>query len=141
MNAISIITNVPFDKVCHTGISTWWTNIIIGKINNGECRSPSKKVNKQKYSGGEVIAPAIGYYKNQPVYVLDVKSLYPTMMINNNISFETVNCDCCKNNPDAKVSHEVMNLINKDLSEGQKRKEVYWLCKKYNGIIPRLLIQ
>lgn len=22
MNAISVITNVPFDKVCHTGIST-----------------------------------------------------------------------------------------------------------------------
>ena len=28
MNAISIITDLPFDRVCHTGISTWWTNII-----------------------------------------------------------------------------------------------------------------
>jgi DNA polymerase elongation subunit (family B) len=85
MNAISVITNVPFDKVCHTGISTWWKKIISDKINNGECRFPSAKVSKQRYSGGEVIASAIGYYKKEPVYVLDVKSLYPTMMINNNI--------------------------------------------------------
>ena len=33
MNAISMITNLSFDRVCHTGISTWWTNII--KRENG----------------------------------------------------------------------------------------------------------
>ena len=44
MNAISIITNVPFDRVCHTGISTWWKNIIVDKINNGECRLPNLKL-------------------------------------------------------------------------------------------------
>jgi DNA polymerase elongation subunit (family B) len=143
MNAISVITNVPFDKVCHTGISTWWKKIISDKINNGECRFPSAKVSKQRYSGGEVIASAIGYYKKEPVYVLDVKSLYPTMMINNNISFDTINCDCCKNNSDAKVSQEVMNLINRHLPEYHEREHPYWICKdpSYNGIIPRLLIQ
>jgi DNA polymerase elongation subunit (family B) len=141
MNAISVITNVPFDKVCHTGISTWWKKIISDKINNGECRFPSAKVSKQKYSGGEVIAPTIGYYRKEPVYVLDVKSLYPTMMINNNISFDTVNCDCCKNNSDATVSQEVMNLINRHLQEYHEREQHYWICKdpNYNGIIPRLL--
>ena len=93
MNAISSITNIPFDKVCHTGISTWWNNIILDKLKNGECRAPVSKVEKRKYTGGQVIEPVIGYYNNnQDVYVLDVKSLYPTMMINNNISFETVNC-------------------------------------------------
>ena len=38
MNTISLITKVPFDKVCHTGISSWWKNIIIDKIKSGECR-------------------------------------------------------------------------------------------------------
>lgn len=143
MNAISIITNVPFDRVCHTGISTWWNNIISVSLNNGECRLPNAKIEKQKYAGGEVIAPIVGDYKSQPVYVLDVKSLYPTMMINNNISFETVNCECCKNNPDAKISKEIMDLINKDLPKDHKRKEPYWICKdtNYKGIIPRLLIR
>ena len=79
---------------------------------------------------------------DQLVYVLDVKSLYPTMMIINNISFETVNCDCCKDKPEAMVSAEIMDLINKDLSEDQMR-ECYWICREqnYKGIIPRLLIQ
>jgi DNA polymerase elongation subunit (family B) len=120
MNAISVITNVPFDKVCHTGISTWWNNIISARLNNGECRPPNVKIEKRKYIGGEVIVPIVGDYKSLPVYVLDVKSLYPTMMINNNISFDTVNCDCCKSNPDAVVSKEIMNIINKDLPEDQE---------------------
>jgi DNA polymerase, archaea type len=142
MNAISIITNVPFDKVCHTGISTWWNNIISDRLNNSECRPPNAKIEKRKYAGGEVIAPIVGDYKHEAVYVLDVKSLYPSMMINNNISFDTVNCDCCKNNPDAKVSKEIMDLINKDLQDDHKRKS-YWICKdpNYKGIIPRLLTQ
>jgi DNA polymerase I len=142
MNAISIITNVPFDRVCHTGISTWWNNIISDSLNNGECRPPNAKIEKRKYAGGEVIAPIVGDYKAQLVYVLDVRSLYPTMMINNNISFDTINCDCCKNNPDVKVSKEIMDLINKDLPKDEKRKEPYWICKdsNYKGIIPRLLI-
>ena len=142
MNAISIITKVPFDRVCHTGISSWWKNIIVDKINNGECRLPSSTVKKQTYKGGQVIAPLIGDYKDQLVYVLDVKSLYPTMMIINNISFETVNCDCCKDKPEARVSAEIMDLINKDLPEDQMR-ERYWICREqnYKGIIPRLLTQ
>lgn len=143
MNAISIITGVPFDKVCHTGISTWWNKIITDKINSGQYRFSTIRVEKQKYSGGQVIAPVIGYYKDEPTYVLDVKSLYPTMMINNNLSFDTVNCDCCKHNLNAKVADEIMDLINKDLPEDQKRKQPYWICKdpNYRGIIPRLLVQ
>lgn len=143
MNAISIITKVPFDRVCHTGVSTWWNKIIADKINSGECRVPSIKVGKRKYKGGYVIQPKVGYYhdKDQFVYFLDVKSLYPTMMINNNLSFETINCECCKDNPKARVSHDVMLFINEDLSEDLNRKENYWICKdsSYKGIIPKLI--
>jgi DNA polymerase I len=141
MNALSLITNVPFDRVCHTGISTWWSKILKNKINDGECRCPTLNTgerNKKDYQGGHVIDPKMGFYKDkQTVYVLDVKSLYPTMMINNNISFDTVNCDCCKDDPDAQVHQEIMNLIDKD---GKPNKK-YWICKNYRGIIPRLLEQ
>ena len=101
MNAISAITKLPFDRVCHTGISTWWNKIIEDKIANGECRFPTYKIGKRQYKGGRVIEPITGYYNDRLVYVLDVKSLYPTMMINNNISFETVNCNCCVNKKEA----------------------------------------
>ncbi len=134
MNAISMITDLPFDRVCHTGISTWWTNII--KREFGEPKQ--QLLTKKSYTGGYVIEPTKGYYQ-QPVYVLDVKSLYPTMMINHNISFDTVNCDCCKDDPEAKVSAEIMNIINEGLTEEEKRNQTYWICKKKIGIIPKLL--
>jgi hypothetical protein len=39
------------------------------------------------------------------------------MMIVNNISFETVDCSCCERDRNARVSSEIMNLINKHLDE------------------------
>ena len=116
MDAISIITDLPFDRVCHTGVSTWWTNII--KRQFGE---PKHQFLKKTYTGGYVLEPTKGYYR-QPVYVLDVKSLYPTMMINNNISFDTVNCNCCKDDPEAQVSSEIMNIINDGLMQEEKKR-------------------
>jgi DNA polymerase, archaea type len=142
MNAISIITNVRFDRVCHTGISTWWKQIIEDKINAGNCRAPTAQIKKRNYAGGYVIEPKIGYYDKQQVYVLDVKSLYPSIMIAHNISFDTVNCECCKNNLEAKVGYEIMNMVNSSLPE-LERREQYWICKdsNYQGIVPELLQQ
>jgi DNA polymerase elongation subunit (family B) len=136
MNAISRITRLPFDRVCHTGISTWWTNIIKREV--GELLQSQQLLTKKSYTGGYVIDPTKGYYQ-QPVYVLDVKSLYPTMMINHNISFDTVNCDCCKDDPNAIVPKEIMNIINEGLVENEKRDQSYWICKKKIGIVPKLL--
>jgi DNA polymerase elongation subunit (family B) len=140
MNAISIITNISFDRVCHTQISTWWKKMVEDKINNGECKLPTVQVNKRKYLGGYVIEPKIGFYDKQAVYVLDVKSLYPSMMISHNISLETVNCDCCKEKLDAKVGNDIMDIINSNILQ-EERREQYWICndQKYRGIIPRLL--
>jgi DNA polymerase elongation subunit (family B) len=138
MNAISLITDIPFDRVCHTGISTWWTKILSEELQKSDSINKQFTINKIEYSGGYVIEPKKGYYQ-KPVYVLDVKSLYPTMMINNNISFDTVNCYCCKDDNEAKVSKEIMDSINESLSEEKKRKQTYWICKKKIGIIPKLL--
>lgn len=140
MNAISLVTNVPFERVCHTQISTWWKKIIEDKLKRGGCKPPNTQVKKRKYIGGKVIEPIVGFYSRQSVHVLDVKSLYPSMMIAHNISFETVNCDCCKGDPHAKVGDEIMSLINSDLPQGEKRGD-YWICTNpnYKGIVTRLL--
>ena len=134
MNAISVITELSFDRVCHTSLSTWWMNIIKRKV--GEPKQ--QLLIKKGYTGGYVIEPIKGYYQQQ-VYVLDVKSLYPTMMINHNISFDTVNCDCCKYFDEARVSAEIMDIINDGLIQEEKRDQTYWICKNKKGIIPNLL--
>ena len=137
MNTISIITDLMFDRVCHTGLSTWWTNIIKREI--GEViQQQDQKLQKKSYTGGYVIEPTKGYFQ-QPVYVFDVKSLYPTMMINKNISFDTINCDCCKDDTNSKVSTEIMDIINESLTAEDGRDQSYWICKKKTGIIPKLL--
>jgi DNA polymerase elongation subunit (family B) len=144
MNAISTITNVSFDRVCNNGLSSWWTNVIKNKINSCKYRlptlgSPDRK--KYAYKGGRVLEPKPGYYDvntNKGVYIFDAKSLYPTMMIKYNISFDTVNCSCCKDKPAAKVPKFIMDLI---FDEGKVKQ--YWICQDpgYRGLIPVLLHQ
>ncbi|MDF0680308.1 MAG: DNA polymerase domain-containing protein [Candidatus Nitrosocosmicus sp.] len=152
MNAISVITKVPFDRVCNNGLSSWWTRVINDKINSGKYRLPtlnSAERKKHTYKGGEVLEPKPGYYdakNNQVVYIFDAKSLYPTMMIKYNISFDTVNCVCCKDKPEAKVPKFIMDLIvddkKKEQTQNEKAKQ-YWICQdpKYRGLIPILLEQ
>jgi DNA polymerase elongation subunit (family B) len=67
----------------------------------------------------------------------DVSSMYPTMIVRHNISTDTVNCDCCCDDPNARVPSEVMKLINDyvmDKENKAKKQEPrpwhYWICKK-----------
>ncbi|MFZ0223731.1 MAG: DNA polymerase domain-containing protein [Candidatus Nitrosopolaris sp.] len=73
-----------------------------------------------KFEGGKVIEPARGEHRN--VIVLDVASLYPTVIINYNISFDTIFCNCCKDDSLARVPKELIDT--KD----------YWICRKQQGV-------
>ncbi len=151
MNAISVITKVPFDRVCNNGLSSWWTQVITDKIKSGKYRPPTLNPAERKkhtYKGGQVLEPKPGFYdakNNQVVYIFDAKSLYPTMMIKYNISFDTVNCLCCKDKLEAKVPKFIMDLIVDDKKEQKHNEKVkqYWICQdsKYRGLIPVLLQQ
>jgi len=79
-----------------------------------------------KFEGGKVIEPIRGEHRN--VIVFDVASLYPKMVINYNISFDTVLCDCCKDNLLARVPKEVVHV--KD----------YWICKRQQGIFTERML-
>jgi DNA polymerase elongation subunit (family B) len=96
---------------------------------NYSCSSEEKQqqIDKHiKFEGGKVIEPIRGEHRN--VIVFDVASLYPKMVINHNISFDTVLCDCCKDNPLARVPKEVTNV--KD----------YWICKRQQGIFTERML-
>jgi DNA polymerase elongation subunit (family B) len=56
-----------------------------------------------KYIGGLVLQPKKGLYHN--LMIVDVASLYPTMAILYNISFDTVNCECCENDLQTRTTH------------------------------------
>jgi DNA polymerase I len=83
-------------------------------------KSLRQKNKDVKFEGGKVIEPTRGEHRN--VIVLDVASLYPTVIINHNISFDTIFCHCCKGGPLAMVPKEVIDV--KD----------YWTCRKQQGV-------
>ena len=67
--------------------------------------------------GGLIFNPPLGYHED--VAELDFASMYPTIMVEHNVSPETVNCRCCRN---------------------EKVPELgYTICEKRTGIVPATL--
>jgi len=74
----------------------------------------------QTDQGGLVFAPIIGYHEQ--VGELDFSSMYPSIMTRFNISPETVNCRCCRDDPAARVP------------------EIgHYTCRHRPGLVPRTL--
>jgi len=70
--------------------------------------------------GGLVFAPIVGYHEQ--VGELDFSSMYPSIMTRFNISPETVNCRCCRDEPAARVP------------------EIgHHTCRHHEGLVPRTL--
>jgi DNA polymerase elongation subunit (family B) len=69
--------------------------------------------------GGFVYEPQVGIHDE--VGEVDFSSMYPLLMVNNNISAETVLCGCC---PDSRLRIPDLN---------------YHICEKRVGIVPKAL--
>ncbi|MDQ4074481.1 MAG: hypothetical protein M3162_09305, partial [Thermoproteota archaeon] len=69
--------------------------------------------------GGFVFESRPGKYDK--VAEFDFVSLYPNIMLKKNVSSETINCDCCKSEPDNRIP---------DL------EHLYHVCKRRVGIVP-----
>jgi len=67
--------------------------------------------------GGFVQEPLIG--KHEDIHVFDFQSLYPSIIVTKNVSLETVNCECCKDN----------KVPGKDI----------WFCKNKEGFLSGLV--
>jgi DNA polymerase I len=136
MRSISEITGLDFERVCRTGISTWWTSIFDNMILYKECHTSmvvsfdTQEEYKLEYTGGIVLQPKKGLYHD--LIVVDVTSLYPTMVILHNISFDTVNCECCKDDSNCRINEE----ITKDC---RIEKEGYSICRRKEGAFPHKL--
>jgi len=135
LKSITELTGLDFEKECRTGISTWWAAIFDNTTydEGGKPVSLSFGVTGEKlpkYIGGLVLQPKKGLYHN--LIVVDVASLYPTMAILYNISFDTVNCECCRNDVQSRIT-------NKDIIKDCKLQKEYWICKQKEGAFPKKL--
>ncbi len=69
--------------------------------------------------GGFVYEPKVGIHDG--IGEVDFSSMYPSLMVNNNISAETVLCKCC---PDSSLRIPELN---------------YNICEKRRGVVPKAL--
>ena len=131
LQCIADIAGLDFKQVCHAGVGKAWESIIYRMIQLGECQRPTMVgLEKRKYSGALVLEPEPKSYTT-PIEIFDVKGLYPTVMMLHNLSFETVCCDCCKDNPQARVPQSIMDTINNSLRSKTKLQTLYEKEKPY----------
>ena len=71
------------------------------------------------------------------------------MMIHHNRSIETDCCDCCKDDPSARIPQPTMDSINNGLRQKirsqtiyqkEKQKERCWICTKNMFLLALLLL-
>jgi DNA polymerase I len=144
MKVFSGYSEIDYYKVCHTNVSSWYENKYAKMIERGESvlnYTPDYKLNKQDISGGHHTVPKRGFFIDTKIYELDVKGMYPTIIINNNLSFDTLNCTCCRYETTAQVKQETIDIINQDLKENKIDRFVtrYWICKRRKGALPVIL--
>jgi len=146
MKIFAHYAEMDYILTCHTSISYWYANKYDRMIESGECTvafTPQYNLPKQPISGGHHSSSAKGFFENTEIYELDVKGQYPTIVINNNFSFDTLNCTCCKNDERAMVKQDTIDTINEQLTENHIPRYVsrYWVCQKRKGAFPKLLEQ
>ncbi len=145
MKEFSKYAEMDYFKVCNTDVSKWYENKYEKMIFRGEVtlnHTPNYKLEKQEYGGGHHTIPKKGFFYDSVVYELDVKGMYPFIIIKNNLSFDTLNCNCCKNDPSAYLNQNTIDLINEYLIEKKINRSVsnYWICKKRQGALPLILL-
>ncbi len=121
------LTQIPVQRQARASIGTSMSSMQLSWAYGHDYLIPSKKREPEDFKsaatllladrGGLMFNPPLGYHEN--VAELDFVSMYPTIMVERNVSPETVNCRCCH------------NTVVPELG--------YTICEKREGIIPATL--
>jgi DNA polymerase, archaea type len=146
MKIFADYARMDYYLVCHTEISKWYANRYQRMLESGECTvsyTPNYKLEKLAIGGGHHTSPTKGFFIGTKIYELDIKGQYPSIVINNNFSFDTLNCTCCRYNESARLKQITIDTINEQLLENNipRKVEKYWVCQKRKGAFPRVLEQ
>jgi len=136
---LSRITRMPIRDLTRRGVSAWIENWFYVEHRERNWLIPNRasfeekerrlarlfgpraepSISGKRYRGAIVFEPKPGIHWN--VFVLDFASLYPSIIKNHNVSYETVNCPHpeCRNNVVPEVGH--------------------WICTKRRGIASELV--
>jgi len=123
------IVGIPLFDINRMGFShlVEWYLIKQSKSFNEICpNKPTHDEIKQRriqtYKGAFVYKPEPGLYKD--LVICDFRSLYPTIIASHNISLETLNCSCCREEAETTP-----------IETAPTGYEKYWFCKKKKGLV------
>lgn len=133
MAVISRVSRMPLEDVCRHGVSGWIKNLMYWELRSRNWLIPRKTdllstkgttatkaiIEGKKYRGGLVVEPIPGVHFN--VTVLDFASLYPSILKEYNLSFETINCP------------------HQECRENSIPETPHWVCVKKKGMQSSLI--
>lgn len=121
------LTQIPVQRQSRASIGTSMSSMQLSWAYRHGYLIPSKKREPEGFKsaatllladrGGLIFNPPFGYHGD--VAELDFVSMYPTIMVEKNVSPETVNCRCCRNDAVPELG--------------------YTICEKREGIVPATL--
>jgi DNA polymerase-2 len=124
---IARMTQLPVQHQSRSTIGTALSSMQLSWAIRNNFLVPAKKREPEEFKsaatllladrGGVIFQPKMGYHEQ--VAELDFVSMYPTIMVEHNVSPETVNCRCCRNSAVPELG--------------------YTICEKRIGIVPSTL--
>jgi len=124
---IARLTQLPVQHQSRSTIGSALSSMQLSWAYRNNYLIPAKKREPEEFKsaatllladrGGLIFQPVMGFHEQ--VGELDFVSMYPTIMVEHNVSPETVNCRCCQNNRVPELG--------------------YTICEKREGIVPATL--
>ncbi len=140
------LTQIPAQRQGRASIGTSMSSLQLSWAYQNNVLIPSKKREPEEFKsaatllladrGGLIFNPPLGFHED--VAELDFVSMYPTIMVEKNVSPETVNCRCCKNTKVPELEYTICEkregIIPATLRTVVKKRSYYKLMKKkYKG--------
>jgi DNA polymerase, archaea type len=135
---------IPLQRASRATIGTNMTSLQLYHAVKKQVLIPWNKNQPEKWKdnreivdadrGGFIYGPSTGVHDN--IGELDFTSLYPTIMRDENLSGETVNCKCCPDSPhrvpelDYNICTNHVGIVSKSLDILLKRRLAYKKLKK-----------
>lgn len=124
---IARLTQLPVQHQSRSTIGTALSSMQLSWAYRNNYLIPAKKREPEDFKsaatllladrGGLIFQPVMGYHEE--IAELDFVSMYPSIMVQHNVSPETVNCQCCSNEAVPELK--------------------YTICEKRIGIVPSTL--
>ena len=142
------LAKLPMQRAARASIGTILTSMQLDVAVQRRLLIPWRKGEPERWKtadvllkvdkGGLVFQPPVGAFDN--VAELDFSAMYPTIMVQHNISAETLFCHCCDNRVVPEAGYTICErhegLMAAMLRPLIKRRAYYKTCLKEGGIAP-----